>query len=214
MWWMNKSFLRLTTTLVLIIVLLVLLLVAASAGFTAIWLNTYKAFTKEELVEEISVTEKDDGNDGSGFEVKLKQVNKPEAFSGIFKKNADEKDRFADEETYTLNGDQFELGGEVVKFNNWATFLGFDTVYKLSRLESDYADAGEAKVKDRSVVELNGGTDSYWKSLEKNQGRMKFLVNTVYGSYAGKFVQSGSTTYGLYITEDGFILDELETLDN
>jgi len=193
-----------------VIVLLVLLLFAAVSGFTAIWLNTYKAFTKEELVAEITVTDKP----GDEFAVELKQVEKPAAFSGVFNKTSNEKDRFGDIQNYVMRGDQFELGGEVVKFNNWMTFLGFETVYKLSRLESDYSDVAEAQTSERSVNELNGGTDSYWKNLEKNQKNLKFLVNTVYGSYAGKFVQNGTVNYGLYITEDGFILDELETINS
>ena len=210
---MNKSFIRLTITLVLIIVLLVLLLAADSVGFTAVWLQTYKAFTKERLVAEISVTEQKNENGQETFELNYKAVNEESALLKIFKKESEEKDRFGEDVSYTLKGNQFEIGGEVIKFNNWTTFLGFETIYKVSRLESDYEDAADAQSRERTVIELNGGTDSYWKTLEKNQENLSSLVDTVYGSYAGKFVQDENMTYGLYITEDGFILDDLETID-
>ncbi|MBN1916017.1 hypothetical protein JW796_03450 [Candidatus Dojkabacteria bacterium] len=213
---MNKSFTKLTITLLLIIISLVLLLGLGGSVAAGIWLHTYKVFTKEELVAEIIVGEQmKDENGNEYFEFEYKQVKEKSVLEDIFSKDEEiEQTRFEKAEEYMAYGDQIKVGGEVVKFHNWLIFLGFETIYKISRIEGDYDSVEKARnAPERSVFELNGGTDSYWKGLEKNKGKYNFAVDTVYGSFASKFVQDEERIYGLYITKDGFLLDELDELN-
>jgi hypothetical protein len=98
----------------------------------------------------------------------------------------------------------------MIKWNDWATLIGLDTIYKVSRLKGEYSDIELERDAERSVYDLNGGIDSGWKNLQKNESKLSFVVDSVYTSAAKKFIEDEEVTWGLYITEDGFILDRME----
>src|SRR5688572_10786147 len=90
---MNKSFYRLTISLVLIIVLLLMLFLITTTGFVAIWLHTYKAFTKETLVAEILVSEQKIDDEGlEYFEVEYKPVKEESALDKVIKREGKENE--------------------------------------------------------------------------------------------------------------------------
>lgn len=209
---MNKSYGKLTLYLVLAIFTLFGLLIFSALAFIGIWLNTYKVFTKEDLVAEITVSgEMKDENGFETFELKYKPIEEESALLKLFIKREPEDETFGETQTFSMHGDHFEIGGQLIKFDDWATVLGFNTIYKVTRLEGDYIDVELAQnPPERSVEALNGGIDDYWKYLENNEDTYDFLVDTVFGNFSTKFIQEEEKTYGLYITEDGFVLEELE----
>lgn len=208
---MNKSFYKLTISLVLIISALVIILILVVSSFTTIWLHTYKAFTKEKLVAQITVSEQFTDEDGfDTFNIVYRPVDDESALVRLLT-NEGGSSGFEEKSEYMFLGDEFEVGGQVIKFNNWVTLLGFDTIYKVTKIEGDFTDVEQARnAPERSIEELNGGVDPQWKYLQENEENLDFLVDTVYGSSASKFILREEKIYRLYITEDGFILDELD----
>ncbi len=213
---MNKNFLKTTGCLLIAVIFLIGLLIFVSTGFTALWLHTYKVFTKEKLVAEITVSEqkKDDSGD-MYFDLSYRPVEDKSALVAVFNKDNSTSSPFGGSQDFKVYGDEFEVTGQVIKFSNFATLLGFDTIYKVTRLSGNYTDTSEAlSTEHRSIFDINGGTDEGWKYMQKNEDKLGFLVETVYGSSASKFVQDKEQTYGLYITEDGFILERLKTIQD
>lgn len=211
---MPKKFVKVIFSLILTIIFIIACFLAFIMFSFASWLHTYRAFTQKKLVAIIEV--QPSKKDERGFEyttLTYKPVKEESALIRMLTGSNSESEDFDGDKEYKLYGDHVELGGEVVKFNDFWTLFNLKSIYKVTRLEGDFTDAETAKKlpsEERSVYELNGGTDDYWKRLQKNTSDYDFLVDTVYGSYATKFVQDEPQTYGLYITEDGFLLDNVE----
>ncbi|MBD3280321.1 hypothetical protein GF389_02240 [Candidatus Dojkabacteria bacterium] len=209
-----KTFAKVTISLLLIIIFLV----TCFAGFVMFsfgsWLHTYKTFTQKELVAvvEVGALEVDE----QGYEytnVKYKPVKDHSALTKVFSSRNYDDNEYGQEKEYKMYGDYIEVGGQMVKFRDFWNLFNLKNIYKVTRLEGDYIDPTTAKelpAEKRSIEEINGGIDDYWKMFEENDDDFDFLVDSVYGNFSTKFVQQEERTYGLYVTEDGFILDKIE----
>ena len=177
----------------------------------ASWLHTYKAFTQKNLVATITVSPIQYDEEGLSYaNVTYKEVNDESALIKILTSN-DEKDGFLEEQEFKVYGDSFEVSGQVVKFDDFWYLFNLKSIYKVTRLEGEFMDIDIEKNlpnDKRSIYEINGGVDDFWKKLQKNEDKYDFLVDTVMGSGASKFFEDETKTYNLYITEDGFILEE------
>ncbi len=178
-----------------------------------IWLHTYNVFTKKDLVAEIKVSKIMTEGEYEYSEIEYKPIKQESALISVLTSRKNSQNEYDQVQKYKVYGDHFEIGGEIVKFNDFWLLFNLDTVYKVTRLEGDYIDPEKSKNVDadhRSVFAINGGTDDYWKTLQKNQSKYSFFVDSVYGSFSTKYIQNEEKTFGLYITEDGFMLDELK----
>ncbi|MBN1332016.1 hypothetical protein JW978_03975 [Candidatus Dojkabacteria bacterium] len=207
-----KNTLKIIFSLILIIILLVFCGVFIVIISFASWLHTYRVFTAKTLVAEIQVSElKTDENGYEYFDLTYRPKKQQSGLLTILTSNRPGIDEYDESASYTLYGDHFEVGGEIVKFDDFWLLLNLENIYKVTRLEGDYTDVKKANIAaeqgHRSLYELNGGTDEYWKRLQRNEGDYEFLVDSIYGNFATKFVQNEAKSYNLYITEDGFILD-------
>ena len=185
------------------------------AGFAiAGWLHTYRTFTQKDLVAVVELEGIQVDEDGYEYTtVRYKPVKDKSALTSIFSSREIDDGQYEAVQEYKIYGDQVELGGDFVKFSNHLNLLGVKNIYKVSRLEGDFSNpekAANLEKGKRSVIGINGGTDDYWKFLQENTEDMNFIVDSVYGSYSSKFIRGEKTTYGLYVTEDGFILDNIK----
>ncbi|MBD3280158.1 hypothetical protein GF389_01375 [Candidatus Dojkabacteria bacterium] len=208
-----KNTIKIIFSLVLVIIFLVFCGVFFVMMSFGSWLHTYRVFTQKSLVAEVEVSElKTDENEFEYFELIYRPKEQQSGLLTILTSNKPGVDEYDEAQRFTLYGDHFELGGEIVKFDDFWTLLNLENIYKVTRLEGDYTDAEIASDAAagglRTLHELNGGTDDYWRQLQKNEDNYEFLVDSVYGNFATKFVQDETRTYNLYVTEDGFILDE------
>jgi hypothetical protein len=205
---MEKKTAKIILRLVLIIMILIFCIAALSAFFVAAWLQTYKVFTQKTLVAELDVTAQRQEGDKKAFSVTYKEVKARSSLAAIFgSTNSDLQ--FSDPQTFEMQGDEVRLGGQVVKLNDLLNLFGFKTIYKVTRLESTYLDVAEAKAKPTSIYELNGGVDALFKFYQTNEGALSFIIDTAMGDYPGKNVQNQPVKYGLYVTEEGFLLDRM-----
>lgn len=205
---MNKTTGRLILNLLITIVILLSCIMILISVFVGAWLHTYRVFTQKTLVAEITVSELRHENDRDYFEITYKPVKATSALVSIFR-GAEPEYAFEEEEKFNLEGDEVRIGGQVIKFQDPLNLLGFKTVYKITRLEGSYLDADKQNKYKPDVIELNGGVDEIFKYLQEHEDSFAFAIDTVIGDYPGKNVQSHPLEYGLYVTEEGFLLDRL-----
>ncbi len=82
-------------------------------------------------------------------------------------------------EEYSLNGDRWELDGDVVKFQPWLNFFGVHWGYKISRLTSQYDDTNAHTIKP---ISLNGGDEDFYNSICNKTWWSTPAVMAVYGT--------------------------------
>lgn len=180
---------------------------------TGLWLKTYKAFTQEKLVAVIDVDEKKEDDDGNPyFKITYTPVDNQSALTQFILGEDENKDeeQIDEREEYYIYGDRFMVEAEVVNFSNWADFLGFKTIYKVTRIRGEYNDIEDEKNETRSIYDINGGMDSIWETLEYNQESLKPLVDSVYGSSASQSARRSKASWGIYMTEDGLIMKKYD----
>ena len=164
-------------------------LLAAAAGL-AVWgtLRSYRVFTQEELVAVVRCGEDPQGS----RELFLLEV--AAVRNGI-------PDRA---ESFAMSGDQWTIGGEILKWRPWAVFLGLRSRHKLTRLQSRYADAQAEQTRPRSVHELGGGPGAGWRWLRRWGAHLPG-VDAVYGSAAYVDARRGKQ-WGVYVTHSGYFI--------
>lgn len=206
----NKTFIRLIITLILIICFLLTILVGVISIASSLWLHTYKTFTQKKYIAKITTSEKKYKSGIPYSRVTYKEVNEPSAFESIFSRQKGDEVIYEEAQEFQIYGDRFEISAEIIKWNDWANLLGLDTIYKVSRIKGDYSDTELEEKATHSVYDINGGVDNYWQFLQNNEQKLSFLVDSVYSSAALKFTEDREVTWGLYVTEDGLMLDRME----
>ena len=108
-----------------------------------------------------------------------------------------------DKAEYVLAGDEFTMRARVIKFRPMANMLGYDSVYRLDRLEGGNA-ADEGDNVSRTVRRLseNPGLDVW--ALVREQGQRLDWVDASYGSAVYNPMADG-LSYNIRITQDALI---------
>jgi len=209
-----KNLIKIIITLTFLLIFVVVCFISFAGLSFGAWLHTYRTFTQKDLVAVIEVEGLQISEDGYEYtNVKYKPIKDSSALTKIFSSREAKEGEYTQEQEFKIYGDQIEVGGEFVKFNDYWNLFNLKNIYKVTRLEGDYSDAEKASnlpTGKRTVIALNGGTDDTWKFLQKRADDFGFLVDSVYGNFSTKFIQEEDQEYGLYVTEDGFILDDLE----
>lgn len=108
---------------------------------------------------------------------------------------------------FLMHGDQWTVGGEIVKWHPWVNLLGVKACHKLTRLAGRYLKAEAEMTKPRSAYDLNGGTRSFWRWLYRFGAQLPF-VEAVYGNAAYTLAAPG-TQWGVYVTISGYLIKPL-----
>lgn len=111
-------------------------------------------------------------------------------------------------ETYDLRGDEWTVGGDVLRFRPLLEYLHVDTVYQITRVEgrwlkADDANAHQATAHDRGV------TGRGWLALYRNgtRGPLGWLIEAVHGQAVSQ-LPDRRALFDLYITADGLVADK------
>ena len=104
------------------------------------------------------------------------------------------------EQTYIINGDEWMLQGDIIKFPPWLNIFGLHSGYKLTRLEGRFDDPTLEANSHHTVVVLNGGDDNFFKTVQE-QAWTSPIVQAAYGS--GTFIQPDGKTYDVYVSQSG-----------
>jgi hypothetical protein len=113
-------------------------------------------------------------------------------------------------QTFTVNGDEWQLDARVLKWQGWANVLGLDAQYRLERISGRYRDIEQERNGDRSVYPLsdNPGWD-LWTWTIDNPGRLPF-VDAVYGS-ATYLPMADGARYRVTISQTGLLARPMNT---
>jgi hypothetical protein len=104
------------------------------------------------------------------------------------------------EQTYIVNGDEWMLQGDIIKFPTWLNILGLHSGYKLTRLEGRYDDPALESNSKHTVVVLNGGDDNFFKTVQE-QAWVSPVIEAAYGS--GAFLRADGNTYNVLVSQSG-----------
>ena len=104
-------------------------------------------------------------------------------------------------------GDQWMIGGEILKWHPWLNGVGFKNCHRLTRINSRYLKTEDELARPKSVYELNGGTTPLWRFLYRF-GRWIPFVEAVYGNAAYVAAEPGSQ-WGVYVTLSGYLIKPL-----
>src|SRR5205807_3105286 len=102
--------------------------------------------------------------------------------------------------TYTLQGDEWMLQADFIKFPTWLNVLGFHSGYKITRLEGLYQDPKLESNAKHSVVELNGGEDGFFTTMRTQKFWFSPFVDAYYGNAAFALADG---TYDVFASQDG-----------
>ena len=116
---------------------------------------------------------------------------------------------------YPMNGDEWRMEAQVLKWKPWANVVGVDAQYRLDRLSGRYQNIEQERTGARSVHALAGGevvtgpmryipwSLSVW-DVAREYRQYVDAVDTLYGSAAYMPMADGAT-YEVWITQSGLI---------
>jgi len=108
---------------------------------------------------------------------------------------------------FLINGDQWMIEGDILKWDEWLNFLGVGTRYRLTRLRGRYVSTEEETRERPTIYSLvKDEHHPFWKVLYE-QGRRLPLVSTVYGCAVFQ-IAGGPRRYLLYVGPSGFVTRE------
>ncbi len=104
------------------------------------------------------------------------------------------------EQTYIVNGDEWMLQSDVIKFPTWLNILGLHSGFKLTRLEGRYDNPNLESNSKHVVVQLNGGDDTFFQTVQE-QAWTSPIVQAAYGS--STFLRPDGKTYDVFVSQTG-----------
>lgn len=167
-----------------------LLVLAGAALFWSI--RTYRIFTREELVAQV-LCESAPAGAPHRFSIQWTPV---------------ENGQMGRSEKFAMTGDQWSVGGDFLKWDNWLIGLGLRHRHKPTRLSSRYWTASDERAKPRTAYDLNGGTSPPWRWVYRHGIRLPF-VDAVYGTSAYMPARPGER-WGVYVGQAGYLLRPLK----
>ena len=113
----------------------------------------------------------------------------------------DSNGHVASDKIYLLQGDEWMLQGDIIKFPAWLNVVGLHAGYKLTRLEGRYDDINLERTAPHSAIELNGGDDNFFKTAYAQKSWFGAFVDAEYGNAV--FLGGGS--FNVFATQDALI---------
>ena len=112
---------------------------------------------------------------------------------------------------YPVNGDEWRMEAQVLRWKPWANVMGLDSQYRLDRLSGRYQNIDQERTGARSVHALSSDADpdglpwslSLWDTARKYRSYID-AVDTLYGSGAYMPMADGGT-YEVWITQSGLV---------
>ncbi len=111
----------------------------------------------------------------------------------------DQNGKPTSDKTYIVQGDEWMLQGDIVKFPTWLNILGLHSGFKLTRLEGRFDNINMERNSTHTVIELNGGDDNFFKTVQEQAWTSPF-VDSAYGS--STFLSPDGKTYDVFVSQD------------
>jgi hypothetical protein len=164
---------------------LLLLLLGLAVFAVAGWAQTYQALTSRVLVATVRATPL------SGQSQTMTVVYTP-----VINGTAGQA------QTFTIKGDEWLLGGDIIKWSDWVNLLGVHTGYRITRLMGYYQDANDYRTKKVSAYDLASAHDTVSTFLHDHPKLMPF-VQATYGNDV-RMPPNPRITYQVYLSTSGY----------
>lgn len=113
----------------------------------------------------------------------------------------DQSGHITSDNTYLIQGDEWMVQGDIIKFPAWLNVVGLHAGYKLTRLEGRYDDISLENTARHTAVPLNGGDDTFFQTTYIHKQWFAPFVDAAYGNAV--FQAPGS--FDVYATQDALI---------
>jgi hypothetical protein len=112
-------------------------------------------------------------------------------------------------EVYDIDGDEWTVAGDVLRFRPKMVLLGVETVYSITRVEGRYVKAEQANAHKSTAFDRAGGTSNGWLALYKEgaRGPLGWLIAGAHGQAVSQ-LPDRKAVYDLFVTPNGFIVDK------
>lgn len=112
-------------------------------------------------------------------------------------------------EEYELRGDEWLVGGDVLRFRPELVWLGLETVFRVDRVEGRYVDAKEARAQAPTVFDRAGGPSHAWLAMYRDgaRGPLGWMIAGAHGQGVWQ-LPDAKATFVLRVTPNGFVLDK------
>lgn len=154
-------------------------------------LRSYQVFTQEELV---AIVEIESPPRSSSYQFLLKMTPVAQGVAAY-------------PQLFPMQGDQWAVAGEILKWHPWLNFVGVKNCHQLTRLNSRYLKVADELNAPKSAYDLNGGSGFLWPILYRMQKYIPF-VEAVYGNAVHTLAQPQSR-WGVYVTLSGYLIKPL-----
>jgi hypothetical protein len=116
-------------------------------------------------------------------------------------------------EEYDLRGDQWTVGGSLLRFRPMLAALHVGPVYKITRVEGRWLRAEDANHNAATAHDREGGTSRGWLALYRNgtRGPLGWLVASVQGEAVSQ-LPDRRAVFDLYVTPAGGLVAEKRSL--
>jgi hypothetical protein len=177
--------------LLTLIVSLALAGYGASALMVAAALTGYRAFSDKTRVAEVQCIELEPG--------KLR----------LYYVELDPAGKRGATRTFDLNGDEWTVGGEVLRWRPFLTALGAKPYAGITRVEGRWSKAADANAHKPTAFDLHADTIGTWRWLQHNgeRGPLKWAIDGVHGSAVSQQADR-LAVYDVSITPDGYVLSK------
>jgi hypothetical protein len=112
-------------------------------------------------------------------------------------------------QTYDLDGDEWTVGGEVLRFRRELASLGFRPYAGITRVEGRWHRAADANHHLPTAYDLHASTLGVWRWLQRNgtRGPLHWAVAGVHGSAVSQ-QPDRLAVFDVMLTADGYVLDK------
>jgi hypothetical protein len=110
-------------------------------------------------------------------------------------------------ETYDMSGDEWTVGGTILRWRPWVTMLGAPPMYSVTRVEGRWRLAADANRHQATAHDRGGGEGRAWFYLERDgaRGPLAWIIDGVHGEAVSQ-LPDRLAVYDLYVAPDGYVL--------
>jgi hypothetical protein len=111
-------------------------------------------------------------------------------------------------EIYDLDGDEWQVGGDILRFKSFATALGIDPVFRLQRVEGRWVNAADASAHKATAYD-RAPPSTAWLSLYRGVDKppLKWMVAGAHGQSVSQ-LPDRRAVFDIYVTPNGYIVDK------
>lgn len=108
---------------------------------------------------------------------------------------------------FEIEGDQWMIEGDILKWEKYVNFLGLHTRYRLNRVRGRFIKTKDEITNSPTVHSLVEDEESFLWNILYDVGQQLPFVNTVYGNAAFQMIDKPKR-FDMFVTTSGFMLKE------